>query len=168
MDQHQPMRKLTSAILVAVAAALPLTNVAVASAAPARDAVQVPLASRLRACDASHLSNVFARQYGRAFAELTTPGSNTVAASVTIATGMPNTHYNVRIIQVPRPSNNCAPGEPGVVAGSFETDAAGAGGVSVVGPITSGATGAWVALDRPAANTLTPAEFYTSDFIAAI
>jgi hypothetical protein len=162
------MRKLSRSILAATAAALPLTSVAVVSAAPAGATVQMPLAGVLRACDASHLDNVFARQYGVAFAVLTTPGSNTVAANVTIATGQPNTYYNARIIQVPRPSNNCAPGDPGVIAGGFETDATGAGGVNLAGPIKSGATGAWVVLDRPAPNTLTPAEFYTSDFIAAI
>jgi hypothetical protein len=162
------MRKLTSAILVATACAIPLASVAVASAAPALGAVQMPLAGSLRACDGTLLDNVFARQYGIAFAELTTPGSNTVAANVTIVTGEPNAHYNVRLIQTPRPSNNCGPGDPGVIAGGFETDATGAGGVSLVGPIKNGATGAWVFLDRPAANTQTPAEFYTSDFIAAI
>lgn len=155
------MRKFTSAIFVA-------TSVAVASAAPAGAATQMPLAGVLRACDATNLDNVFARQYGRAFAELTTPGSNTVAAKFTIDSAVPYTHYNVRIIQVPRPSNNCAPGDPGVIAGGFETDATGAGGGSIAGPIQSGATGAWVVIDRPAANTMTPAEFYTSDFIASI
>jgi hypothetical protein len=128
----------------------------------------MPLQGVLRACDATRFDNVFARQYGVAFAELTTPGSNTVAANVTLATAEPNTRYDARIIQVPRPSNNCAPGDPGVIAGSFVTDATGAGGVNLVGPIKGGATGAWVVLDRPAANTMTPAEFYTSDFIAPI
>ena len=59
-------------------------------------------------------------------------------------------------------------GDPGVIAGGFVTDATGAGGVTIQGPIQSGATGAWIVLDRPSANSLTPAEFYTSAFVAAI
>lgn len=112
--------------------------------------------------------HIAANQFGRAFAEMTTPGSNTVAATVTLATAVPNTHYNVRVIQVPRSTLTCNPGDPGVIAGGFETDATGAGSVQLQGPIQSGATGAWIALDRPADNSQKPAEFYTSTFIASI
>jgi|KBSSwiStaDraftv2_1062776.scaffolds.fasta_scaffold00405_9 hypothetical protein len=161
------MRKFACATFVAATALLPMTTAATASAEGA-GTTQMPLANNLRACDNSHLDYVFAREYGRGFAEVSTPGSNTVAAKFTLETAEPFTHYDVRIIQVPRPTNNCAPGDAGVIAGGFETDGAGNGGTTIQGPIKSGATGAWVAIDRPAANTQTPAEFYTSDFIASI
>jgi hypothetical protein len=163
MNHDQRMRKFACATIAAFTAVLPLTTAATASAA-----TQMPLASTLRACDNTHLDYVFAREYGRGFAEVTTPGSNTVAAKFTLETAVPFTHYNVRIIQVPRPTNNCAPGDPGVIAGGFETDGEGNGGTTIQGPIKSGATGAWVVIDRPSDNTQTPAEFYSSDFIAAI
>jgi hypothetical protein len=38
----------------------------------------------------------------------------------------------------------------------------------VQGPIASGATGAWVIVERPSDHSQTPAEFYTSEYIAAI
>ena len=98
-----------------------------------------------------------------------TTAANTVSAVVTLATAVPDMQYNVRLIQVPR-STLARPGDPGVVtAASFVTDATGAGGVTVQqGPIQSGATGAWIVLDRPSAHSQTPAEFYTATFVAAI
>jgi hypothetical protein len=42
------------------------------------------------------------------------------------------------------------------------------GSVTVQGPIADGKTGAWVIVELPAANSQTPAEFYTTDSIAAI
>jgi hypothetical protein len=168
MDENAHMRKLTSAIFVAIAATLPLTSVATATPAEASGAVQMPLAGELRACDFTFLAYVISRGNGRPFAELSTAGSNTVAANVTMVTGQPDTRYDVRVIQVPRPSQHCAPGDPGIIAGSLQTDAGGNGGVSLRGPIASGATGAWVVVDLPADNAQTPVEFYSTSFVAAI
>ena len=69
---------------------------------------------------------------------------------------------------MPRTQLTCNAGDPGVIAGEFQTDASGAGAVKLSGPIQSGATGAWIVLDRPAYNSQTPAEFYTSNFVAAL
>jgi hypothetical protein len=55
-----------------------------------------------------------------------------------------------------------------VAVGSLQTDGAGAGSTTVQGPVDSGATGAWVIVERPAENSQTPAEFYTSGFVASI
>jgi hypothetical protein len=62
----------------------------------------------------------------------------------------------------------CAAGDPGVISGVLQINDAGLGSVTVQGPIASGKTGAWVVVERPAANSQTPAEFYTSEYIAAI
>lgn len=166
------MHKLTRMALIAIIVPLSLTSTAIASAAPpdgARLPVQMPLDATFRTCAGNQLdAHVASNQFGRAMAEVTRPGSNTVAAAVTLATAVPNTHYDVRIIQIPRSTLSCAAGDPGVIAGGFETDATGAGGVTLEGPIQSGATGAWIALDRPAPNSQKPAEFYTSTFAAGI
>ena len=72
----------------------------------------MPLDATLRTCAGAQLSSHIAQPVRRAFAELTTPGSNSVAAVVTLATAVPNTHYDVRIIQVPRSTLACGPAIP--------------------------------------------------------
>jgi hypothetical protein len=156
------MVKLTSAKVAAVAAALLASSTAVASAAS-----PMPLSSQWRACDFTKLAWVSAVGGTRIVAQVSASGS-TVVAHIDAALAPPNTHYDVRIIQTPRPSIGCAPGDPGVITGGLQTDDAGVGSVTVQGPIASGKTGAWVIVDLPAPNAQTPAEFYTSEFIAAI
>jgi hypothetical protein len=55
-----------------------------------------------------------------------------------------------------------------VITGSLQTDGIGAGRTTLSGPVQEGATGAWVIMQRPAQFSQTPAEFYTSEFIAQI
>ena len=166
------MRKLTQAILLATTASLIVVSPAIASAVPAEPTEStgptvMPLLSKFRACDFTLEKWVNAVGYARGIAHLGTSGS-TVVATVDMATAEPNTHYDVRVIQTPRASIGCAPGAPGVITGSIQTDAGGAGSTSLGGPIVSNATGAWVMVQRPSANSQTPAEFYSSTFIASI
>jgi hypothetical protein len=161
------MTKLTHALVAVAAASLMFTSPAIASATPSTGAAAMPLVSKWRACDFSLEHWVDAVGYGRATAQVGTSGSN-VVTTVDIATAEPNTHYDVRIIQTPRESIGCAPGAPGVITGSLQTDGVGSGGTTIQGPVNPGATGAWVIVERPAANSQTPAEFYTSGFIASI
>jgi hypothetical protein len=159
------MRKLTQATVVAAAAVLVISP-AIASATPGSTAV-MPLIGKFRACDFTLEKFVNAHGYARAVAHLSTSGPN-VVATVDLTTAEPNTNYDVRIIQTPRASMGCAPGAPGVVTGSLQTDGGGAGSTTLQGPVDSGATGAWVMVQRPAPHSQTPAEFYTSDFIGSI
>jgi hypothetical protein len=70
---------------------------------------------------------------------------------------------------MPRSSaSSCNAGDPGVIGGLLLTDAGGAGGVSLRGPVASGTTGAWLSISRPGEFSQTPAEFYTSDFVVAL
>jgi hypothetical protein len=55
-----------------------------------------------------------------------------------------------------------------VITGSLQTDAGGTGSTSLQGPIESNATGAWVMVHRPSEFSQTPAEFYSSTFVASI
>jgi hypothetical protein len=160
------MLKLTRAALVVAAASSMFASPAIASATPTDGAV-MPLLSKWRACDFTLEKWVDAVGDGRGIAHLGTSGSN-VVTTVDMATAEPNTRYDVRIIQTPRASIGCAPGAPGVITGSLQTDAIGSGSTTLQGPVASGATGAWVIVERPAANSQTPAEFYTSGFVASI
>jgi hypothetical protein len=159
------MSKLTQAALVAAAAGVLVISPAVASATPG--STVIPLIGKFRACDFTW--EKWPRPHGdtRGVAHLSASGPN-VVATVDLATAEPNTNYDVRIIQTPRASMGCAPGAPGVVTGSLQTDAGGAGSTTLQGPVDSGATGAWVMVQRPAPYSQTPAEFYTSEFIGSI
>jgi hypothetical protein len=157
------MTKLTRAIFAA--AAVSLLPVAMA---PLADAAVMPLTSKLRACDGTTLAWVPAVGYARATAHVTNNGSGSIVATVDLASTVPYTHYDVRVIQVPRPSYDCGPGADGVIVGAVQTDGAGAGSTTFQGPIVPGATGAWVIVERPAPNSQTPEEFYTSEFAAPL
>lgn len=166
------MTKLTQAILLAASASLMVVSPAIASATPAESsgstgAAVMPLLSKFRACDFTLEKWVDAVGYARGVAHVSTSGS-TITATVDMATAEPNTHYDVRVIQTPRASIGCAPGAPGVITGSLQTDAGGTGSTSLQGPIESNATGAWVMVQRPSAFSQTPAEFYSSTFVASI
>jgi len=157
------MIKLTRAIFAVVAA--PLLPVAVA---PLADAAEMPLSSQWRACDGTKLAWVPAVGDAGATAHVTNNGSGSIVATIDLASTLPYTHYDVRVIQVPRPSYDCGPGAHGVIVGGVQTDGAGAGSTTFQGPIVSGATGAWVIVERPAPNSQTPEEFYTSEFAAPL
>lgn len=159
------MTKLTCALVVAAATSLSVLSPAVASADTPR--TLVPLLSNYKSCDFIQQDFVDATGYGRGVAHLSTSG-NTVTADVDLATGVPNTVYDVRIIQTPRASLGCLPGAAGVVSGLLRTDPGGAGRTTVAGPIDANATGAWVIMSRPSAYSQTPVEFYTSEFIVKV
>jgi hypothetical protein len=94
---------------------------------------------------------------------------NTVSADVQMVLAIPATHYDVRLIQVPRPSSNpCWGSDPGVAQGSLNTDGGGAGSVTLTDSVEPGATGAWVWITRPDLFSQNPAEFYTTDFIVPV
>jgi hypothetical protein len=96
-------------------------------------------------------------------------GGSGVAADVRLVTAQPDTHYDVGLIQAPRPSSaTCGPGDPGTAFGSLNTDGAGAGAVTVQDGIRPGTTGVWVVIQRLNEHSQNPAEFYTSDFIAPV
>lgn len=128
----------------------------------------VPLRSFLRNCDFSQIPNVGGKGHGSATAIIRRAGSSAVA-DVRLLTAEPDTHYDVGLIQAPRPSSaTCGPGDPGTAYGSLNTDGAGTGSVTVQGGLGPGTTGVWVQIQRRDENSQTPAEFYSSDFIAPV
>jgi hypothetical protein len=171
------MRQLTrfvttaAAIVVATPAALFTMGTGSAAAGPpggSGSGTLVPFGQILRRCDFSANTYTGPTGFGRATAVVST-SSNEVVADVDIATAVPNTYYDVLLIQMPRPSSSpCGAGDPGVAHGWFFTDGAGAASTTVRGNIAPGATGVWMFIGRPNAFAQPPAEFYTSDLITAI
>jgi hypothetical protein len=173
--RHSSMMTRAIFTLPRCAAALAVAAVAwhipTAMAAPAGSsgAMVVPLKSVLRACD-------FSLIYGGA------PQTNATVSSVIHVTGgaviaevhlsnpdSPGTHYELRLIQAPRPSNSTcdAPG-PGVAVGGLDSDGSGQATSTLGDSIRPGTTGAWVFVSRPSEFNQVPAEFYTSDFVAPV
>lgn len=157
-------------LITVVIAALGMIGFGTGSAAA--DAVNggmVPLTSIFRACDQSKIQYVPPAGNGNSQAVIGTGGTSTVTADVRLAVGKPNTPYNVRLIQVPRPASQpCNAGDPGVATGVLITDGVGTGAVTVQDSVRSGATGAWVFIEGPPDPGEIRGEFYTSDLITSL
>lgn len=144
------------------------TAAPVVAAPDAGRVVVVAMATVLKRCDFSTNPYVPAAGTGRAIAYISTPDSATVHAEVDLATARPNSGYEVILIQFPRSAAAACDGSsPGAVGGLLQTDALGAGRIALRDRILGDATGAWVLIQRPDEYSQTPAEFYTSDFVAA-
>ncbi|MGV0717562.1 hypothetical protein ABQE93_19370, partial [Mycolicibacterium sp. XJ662] len=164
------MRKLTRVVTMATAAvvAAPLTPALTTGAgtAGASDSTFMPFSQVLRRCDFSETNYNGPTGQGRPTANVRSDGSG-VTADVQLVVAIPNTAYQVRLIQTPRPSSApCWGNDPGVAQATLHTDGVGAGAVTLSDAIEPGATGVWVFVTRPDAFSQTPAEFYTTDLIA--
>ena len=135
---------------------------------PGVDPSLVPFSPLLRRCDYSVRQYVSAAGDGWPTAHIRTE-SNEVVGDVELAAAKPNSFYEVRLIQVPLPSSaGCHAGSVGTAVGSINTNGIGAGAVTLRVPVRPGATGAWIAIERPQPNSLVPDEFYSSDKIVDI
>jgi hypothetical protein len=148
---------------------LPLAGTGTATA---DGATTVVLDGRLRHCDFSTLSVAPMRPVttsGTGVALVRRAGSQAIADVRLVAPAAPGTHFDVGLIQAPRPASaNCGPGDPGTAFTGMDTDGTGSGSVTVQDGIRSGTTGVWVVVERPNANSQNPAEFYTSEFVAPV
>ena len=163
MHQLRRFAAAVAAVVMATQAALLTVGAGTATAGTLMSFAQI-----FRRCDFS--TNTFTGPTGmaRAIAEVSTR-PNEVVADVDIASAIPFTRYDVRLIQMPRPSSApCNGGDPGVDATAFVTDAAGAAATTVRGAVEPGATGVWIFISRPDAFRQAPAEFYTTNFIADV
>ena len=83
--------------------------------------------------------------------------------------GHPNTPYQVRLIQGPRPgTQKCNAGDPGVASAVLNTDGNGVGTVTLHDALRSGATNAWVFVDGPPSPGQIRGDFYTSDILTSL
>jgi hypothetical protein len=163
------MRQLTRFVTTAAAVLVATPAAFAVGAGTAGADTYLPFTQTLRRCDFSANTFTGPTGFARPTAVVRNTGSNAVVADVNIATAVPFTHYDVRLIQMPRPSSQpCGAGAPGVGIGALFTDGAGAASTTVRGNIEPGATGVWMFISRPDAFRQTPAEFYTSDLVVAI
>ena len=128
----------------------------------------VPLGENYRSCDYTKLDYVGASGFGSGTSTISSDGS-TVTADVFLMVGRPNTPYQVRLIQGPRPgAQRCNAGDPGVAGAVLNTDGNGVGTVTLHGALQSGATNAWVFIDGPPDVGQIRGEFYTSDILTSL
>jgi hypothetical protein len=155
---------LTTAIASAAA-----TEIATATAG---NGTTVVLDSKLRRCDFSLISEAAQVQFpalGTGSALIRTTGSTATAEVHVVIPNRPGTHYDVGLIQEPRPSSaTCGPGDPGTAFTGMDTDGAGSATVTIQDGIRPGTTGVWVIVERPDPHSQNPAEFYTSEFLAPV
>lgn len=167
------MRRFTRLVTSAAAIGLAASSAAMfaidtESAWAAPGATTVPLSQFLRNCDFSKVPDVGGTGDGTATAVIRRGGSS-ASAEVHLVRGKADTHYDVGLIQAPRPSSStCGPGDPGTAFGSLNTDGAGTGTVTVQDAIRPGTTGVWVVIQRLNEHSQNPAEFYSSDYVAPI
>ncbi|HME48979.1 hypothetical protein [Mycobacterium sp.] len=127
----------------------------------AERATVVPMSQVLRRCDFTDDTYVPSSGSGSAVSIISSTGSN-VTAEVQLTRAKPGVRYFVRLVETPPPTDRCRPGNPGVAAGTIDTDGAGTGSVTLSEAVLSGTTGAGVFIEGP------PADFYSSDFLAPI
>jgi hypothetical protein len=149
----------------------PVTNFEIIRAA-AESGTIVVLDSSLRRCDFSLVSTgprVPQTGLGTGTAIIRHSGS-TASAEVHLSDSPdPGTHFDVGLIQEPRPqAATCGPGDPGTAFGSLDLDGAGNGTVTVTEGLSPGTTGVWVIVERGDPHSQNPAEFYTSEFVAPV
>jgi hypothetical protein len=169
-----PMRTLTrlgtcaAAITVAIA---PATTFGIVKAVAEGD-TRVPLKSDLRRCDFSLVTSApseYRPIMGSGSAVIHIAGSRAIAEVHLFDGSSPGTHFDVGLIQEPRPSSaTCGPGDPGTAFTGMDTDGAGLGAATVQDAIRPGTTGVWVIVARPNGFSQNPAEFYTSEFVAPV
>jgi hypothetical protein len=108
----------------------------------------VALRQALRRCDFSSLGTVPMvprPDDGDGVAVIHISGSNASAQVRLVDPDEPGAHFDVGLIQEPRPRM-----------------------VTIQESIRQGATGVWVIVERPNPNSQNPAEFYTSEFVAPV
>jgi hypothetical protein len=157
-----------AAIAVAIA---PVSTFGIARAA-AEGTTRVPLQSDLRHCDFS--LSTFASfeerpRLGSGSAVIHIAGSRVIAEVHFFDQPSPGAHFDVGLIQEPRPSSaTCGPGSPGTAFTGMDTDGAANGTATLQDTLQPGTTGVWVIVERPNAFSQDPAEFYTSGFLVPV
>jgi hypothetical protein len=158
----------TAAMTVAISPTMTFEIVKTA----AEGGTTVPLDSDLRRCDFSLDATapaVSRARLGSGSALIHVAGSRAIAEVHLADSPEPGTHFDVGLIQEPRPSSaTCGPGDPGTAFTGMDTDAAGNGTVTIQDTIRPGTTGVWVIIERPNEISQNPAEFYTSEFVAPV
>lgn len=132
---------------------------------------RVPLTPVLRACDFSFQgTNFWGTMPGGQGEVLIRTSGNTVIAEVQFVNSKDRgAHYDVGLIQAPRPANSpCGPGAPDTAYTGMDVDPAGRAAVTLQDTLRPGTTGVWVKIQRPSPHSQFPAEFYTTSYLAKV
>jgi hypothetical protein len=135
-------------------------------------ATTVALRGATKNCDFTPVSTspvVPVVSLGTGSAVIRTTGSSVVADVTLVLSNEPGMHFDVGLIQVPRPATApCGPGDPGTAYSGLDINDAGVGTVTLQGTINQGTTGVWVRISRPNPHSQDAAETYTSEFVAPV
>ncbi|SOX56612.1 hypothetical protein MAAFP003_5320 [Mycobacterium ahvazicum] len=157
------------AAFIAAMSTVATTGIATAGA---EAGTTVVLDSKLRRCDFSLVSTVPMvpqSALGTGSVIVHSAGGKAIAEVHLSDAPEPGAHFDVGLIQEPRPgSGGCGPGDPGTAFSGMDTDPAGGATVTVSDTIRPGTTGVWVVIQRPNPHSQSPAEFYTSEFVAPV
>jgi hypothetical protein len=162
-------------ISTAARCVVPVTVALAGSAVPGSnpvawaDGTVVPLRSILRACDFSPIPDFASSNRATASAVFHNSGGAVTADIHFAEPGEPGAHFDVDLIQVPRPANAPCDGPgAGVAVGALNTDGVGVANTTVRDSLRSGTTGVWVFIRQASPRSQSPAEFYTSDFPVSV
>lgn len=149
-----------------------MTAAASISAGAAHASGPVPMNSVLRNCDFSPAGTavqVSRTNLGHGTAVFSSTGSTVTAQVSIVISNRAGAHYDVALIQAPRPSSQtCGPGDPGVNVAGVDTDGVGLATVTITAPLRQGATGAWVMVTAPSEFNQAPSEFYSTEYVAPV
>jgi hypothetical protein len=132
----------------------------------------IPINSDLRNCDFSLVATsqqVPRTTVGRGTANIRSSGSTVVAEVNMTFSNQPGAHFDIGLIQVPRPSSaTCNPGDPGTTYTGLDTDPSGTANVTITAPKQQGTTGVFILVKTPQPHSQTPGEFYTTEYLAPV
>ncbi|GAA2412034.1 hypothetical protein [Mycolicibacterium llatzerense] len=161
------MSKISGALAaLAVCTTLPAAT-AVAAPAQAAGTHRMTLMSRSYTCDRQPINYMKFRFPAVPTAEITSDG-RTAVAHIDMLDGARDARYVVRLIPAPHAPLGCLAGDPSIGTGTLSTDGFGNGSSTVQLNVAPGTTGVWLQVDLPAPHSQSPAEFYSSDFVAAV
>jgi hypothetical protein len=141
-----------SALALATGAVIAIPAAASAQATPAQ---KVPLTQTNRDCSGTIIGGQQTQQFG--FAVVVRPASGKLVAHVVLQGALPDTTYNIRLIQLVPGDLDCA-----TVDGTLTTDSSGNGSANVQEPVLQGASKAWVDLNNAADFT----NFYDTEVVS--
>jgi hypothetical protein len=147
--------------------------VEIAAASPSGSGVTtVGLRGAAKNCDFSPVGTTPVVPFvteGTGSALIHTTGSTVVADVQLVLTNEPGMHFDVGLIQVPRPASaTCGPGAPGTAYTGLDINDAGVGTATIQDTIKQGTTGVWVQISRPNPHSQDAAECYTSEFVTPV
>lgn len=151
---------------------LPAAVSSPATAAAEGGGTTVVFDNYLRRCDFSKVSiapKVPSPMLGTGSAVVRVNGSTAVAEVHLVDAPEPGMHFDVGLIEEPRPSSaGCGPGDPGTAFTGMDLDGAGRGTATVSDTVRPGTTGVWLIIERPFFNDTATTEIYTSEFVVPV